>query len=51
MIMAKIAEINPTIFFQLARSLNAKKPISAENATTETLVMARTVESGQPVVL
>ncbi len=48
--MAKIAAIKPIIFFDVLVSLNTMNPMIAEQSTTETFVIANTVESFQPVV-
>lgn len=48
--MANIAETSPTIFCFEAFSRNAMNPMRAEVSTTETFVIASTVESFQPVV-
>lgn len=48
--MAKIAAIKPIIFFDVFVSLNTMNPMMAEQSTTDTFVIANTVESLQPVV-
>lgn len=44
-------EINPISFLVVLFSLKSTKPIKADNITIETFVIARTDESGNPVLL